>query len=154
PCGPRQASEGGSSAGPGEGGGRLCPEGSDRGGAIEPAEGQPAVAELAPLLRDAGGREPERPADVQGALAEHEPVDQAAVAAGVGEAAGGEVDLERDLLGDRGGGVVPEGLVQRAAVQRAEVGQPADGEAVAAPGERAQGVLAPLLARQAAAGPD
>src|SRR5215510_14234908 len=58
------------------------------------AVGPPAVAERAPLLRDAGGREAEGAADLQGALADQEVVDQAAVALRVGAAPGGEVDPE------------------------------------------------------------
>src|SRR5207249_5774405 len=120
---------------------------------------EPAVAELPPLLADPARRQLELPAQVPGALvAGHRP-DQAPLTAREGLQPGREVDPERDLIGDRGEGVVAqpllEGVEQRLAVgRRVELlvraagrgGQVLDTEAVRALGDRGEHLPGPLVA--------
>ena len=89
--------------------------------------------------------------DLQGALTQHEAVNQAAVTVPVGAAPGGKVDLEGNLLGDWGNGVVLQGIVQGVAAQGGVVGQPSHGESMPTLGTRGQNIPGPLLTAEAAA---
>src|SRR5262249_57082141 len=105
-------------------------------------EAPPILQELAAELADAAGAEAVLAADVLGALAEHQVVQQPAVPLGARPPPGGAVGAEGHLLRHGGLGVVFQSLSEDVAEQAAAGGERLDREA------------APLLAPRHSTAPD
>src|SRR5262245_20089284 len=115
------------------------------------AERLPVVVKLAAELADARRAEAVALGQLAGAVALRHVLGDIPVSRAQRGQPRGEVEAESYLLRDRGAGVVLQRLRQRVAVERAEVGQTADLEAVPALGRGRHRVLRLAGAGQAAA---
>src|SRR5262249_15892422 len=114
-------------------------------------EALPIDLEVAAQLADAGGREAVALADVLGAFADHEVVDQMLIALGTGSPPGRKVGAKGDLLGHGTLGVVVQRLVKDVPLLAARGGEGTDRETAAPLGHRRQDVPGLLLAAEATA---
>src|SRR5690348_7438440 len=99
-----------------------------RSGNVVPSENVPVSAELSPFLRDASRADLVLVGDIARALADHQILDDAAVALAQASQPGQEIQLEADRLVGRRLRVIQQGFAQRMLREGLEIGKPADEE--------------------------